>query len=207
MKEQPDPPGERERPEIGRAFVAVRPPEPVLDAVAAAIEAGRPPWDGLRWDGLRWEGPDHWHLTVQFLGPVARLAPVTDALAAAVAGRAAFPFRLGGAGAFPTVRRARVVWVGASEGEAAMVALAGAVNAALAEVGYEVERRAFRPHVTLARLKVPGDVGSVLAAIGAELVGPSFRVEEVLLYQSRLSGTGATYSVLGRFPLNSAGGA
>lgn len=188
-----------ERPEVGRAFVAVRPPEEVLEALAAAVEAGRP----VR-DGLRWEGPDHWHLTLQFLGPIARLAPVVDALKAATAGCRSFPFRLGGAGAFPTARRARVVWVGAAEGAGEMVGLAGRIASGLGPVGYETEGRPFRPHLTLARLRVPGDVGPVLAAVGPEAVGPTFTVGEAVLYESRLSSQGATYAVLERFPLRGA---
>lgn len=189
-----------DRPEIGRAFVAVRPPDTALQAVARAVEAGRPVREGLRWE----ERPDHWHLTLQFLGPLSRLAPVVDALAGAAAGCRPFRFRFGGAGAFPTAKRARVVWVGAAEGEADMVSLAGAVAAALVPVGHEAERRPFRPHLTLARLKAPGDVGAVLAAIGAGPVGPVFAVAEVVLYESRLSRQGSTYAVLERFPLQGA---
>ncbi|HEV7861798.1 MAG TPA: 2'-5' RNA ligase family protein, partial [Acidimicrobiia bacterium] len=73
--------------------MAVRPPDEVLAAVAVAVDAGR----GVAED-LRWEQRDRYHLTLQFLGPVARLAPVVDRLAAALRERAAFPYRLGGAG-------------------------------------------------------------------------------------------------------------
>jgi 2'-5' RNA ligase len=178
--------------------VAVRPPDEVLEAVAAAVAIGRPVVDGLRWAGR-----EQWHLTLQFLGPLARLAPVIDGLAAAVRERSAFPVRLGGAGAFPKPGRARVVWIGAADGGDDLVGLAGAVSAALGPLGYEPDR-ALRPHLTLARLKVPGDVGPVLAALGPGAVGEAFTVAEVVLYQSRLSGQGPAYSVLERFPLRGA---
>jgi 2'-5' RNA ligase len=178
--------------------VAVRPPDDVLDAVAAVVASGR-----AAGDGLRWEEGDRYHLTLQFLGPLTRLAPVVDGLAAAVRERAAFPFRLGGAGAFPTPGRARVVWVGAAAGGEELVGLAGAVSAALAPLGYETDRP-LHPHLTLARLKIPGDVGPVLVALGPEPVGEAFTVGEVLLYQSRLSAQGPAYSVLERFSLGGA---
>jgi len=184
---------------VGRAFVAVRPPEDVLDAVAAAVAAGR-----AAGGGLRWEERERYHLTLQFLGPLARLAPVVEELAAAVGERAAFPFRLGGAGAFPKPGRARVVWIGAAAGGEELVGVAGAVSAALGPLGYEAERGPYRPHLTVARLKVPGDAGPVLAALGSEAVGKPFTVAEVVLYESRLSSQGATYSVLGRFSLRNA---
>jgi 2'-5' RNA ligase len=179
--------------------VAVRPPDEVLAAVAAAVGAGR----AVAGD-LRWEQQDRYHLTLQFLGPLVRLAPVVDGLAAAVGERAAFPYRLGGAGAFPNARRARVVWIGAASGGDALVGLAGAVSAALKPLGYEAERGPLRPHLTVARRRVPGDVGPVLAALGPEPVGPVFTVGDVVLYESRPSSQGPTYSVLERFPLGNA---
>jgi 2'-5' RNA ligase len=56
----------------------------------------------------------------------------------------------------------------------------------------------------LARLKVPDDVGAVLAALGPAAVGEAFTVGEVVLYESRLQPLGSTYSVLERFPLRNA---
>lgn len=154
--------------------------------------------------GLRWVPEDQWHLTLQFLGPVARLAPVVEALRPAVGQREPFSVRLGGAGAFPTAGRARVVWVGAAEGDEAVAGLAGVVSAALGPLGHEVEARPFRGHLTLARLKVPAPVGPVLDALGPGPVGAAFTVDEVVLYESRLSPGGPRYSALERFSLRNA---
>jgi len=176
--------------------VALKPPEAVLDAVAASVAPARSVPVGLRW-----EERERYHVTVQFLGPVPRLAPVVEALAAAVAGREAFRFRLGGAGAFPKPGRARVVWIGAAVGGDGLVALAGAVAGALGPLGYEAEQRPFHPHLTVARLKVPDNVADVLAAIAPGPLGDAFTVAELVLYQSRLSPKGPTYTALGRFPL------
>jgi RNA 2',3'-cyclic 3'-phosphodiesterase len=177
--------------------VAVKPPEEVLDAVAASVEPAR----SVR-VGLRWEQRERYHLTLQFLGPVRELAPVVEGLAAAVEVRDAFPFRLGGAGAFPKPGRARIVWMGAAAGSSDLVALAGAVAGGLRPLGYEPDRKEFHPHLTLARLKVPDNVNDVLAAIGSEAVGDAFTVGEVVLYESRLSSKGPTYTALERFRLS-----
>jgi 2'-5' RNA ligase len=192
-------PDRGEPPEIGRAFVAVRPPDEVLDAVAAAVAPGR-----TVQVGPRWEQRERYHLTLQFLGPVRRLAPVVEGLAAATADRPAFSFRLGGAGAFPKPGRARVLWIGAAAGGGQLVGLAGALSGALGPLGYEPDRAEFHPHLTVARLKVPDNVADVLAAIGAGAVGEAFTVGEVVLYQSQLSPKGPTYTVLERFPLRNA---
>ncbi len=125
-------------------------------------------------------------------------------MAAAVEGRAAFPFQLGGAGAFPKPGRARVVWIGPAGGGDDLVGLAGAVSGALLPLGYEPDRQAFHPHLTVARLKVPGNVADVLAAIGPGAAGDAFTVGEVVLYRSELSSKGPTYTALERFPLRNA---
>jgi 2'-5' RNA ligase len=181
---------------VGRAFVAVRPPEDVLEAVEETLAPARKVMVGPRWAGR-----EQWHVTLQFLGAVAALAPVVDGLCAAVSGLAPFRFQLGGSGAFPNARRARVVWIGASEGAGPMAAVAGAVNGALAPLGYEAESRPFRSHLTVARLRNPGDVAPVVAALGDESVGEPWTVEEIVLYQSRLRPSGSEYSVLARLPL------
>ena len=184
---------------MGRAFVALKPPEDVLAAVAAAVEPAR----SVR-AGLRWEQRERYHLTVPFLGPVPALAPVVDGLARVLRDRPRFSFRLGGAGAFPKPGRARVVWIGAAAGGDELVGLATAVATGLRPVGHEPDRQAFHPHLTVARLKVPDNVADVLAAIGAEAVGEAFTVGEIVLYRSELSSKGPTYTVLERFPLANA---
>jgi 2'-5' RNA ligase len=179
--------------------VALTPPAAVVEAVAAAVAPAR----SVR-VGPRWEQAERYHLTLQFLGPVRRLAPVVEGLADAVAACEAFPLRLGGAGAFPKPGRARVVWIGAAVGGDDVVRLAGAVAGALRPLGYEPDRKEFHPHVTVARLKVPDNVADVLAAIGSGAVGEAFTVGELVLYQSRLSPNGPTYTALERFPLHGA---
>lgn len=175
--------------------MAVRPPEEVLAAVERAVAPAR-----RSMVGPRWASRDQWHLTLQFLGPVEALDPLVGALSV-LRGRGSFDFRLGGGGAFPTLRRARVIWIGATEGAEGMCELAAAVGVGLAPLGYEADRGRFRPHVTVARLRTPGDVHPAVEALGADPVGPGWTVGEVLLYESRLSPKGSTYRVLECIPL------
>ena len=136
-----------------------------------------------------------------FLGAVARLEPVQDAVREAAAAQAAFPLRVGGAGAFPNARRARVVWLGTQEGAAGLEALNAALAKAFEPLGYPREERPYHPHLTVARVKVPGPAGPLLEAIGPDAVGSAWTVDEVVLYESRTASSGATYIELGRFPL------
>ncbi|MGH9001355.1 MAG: RNA 2',3'-cyclic phosphodiesterase [Acidimicrobiia bacterium] len=178
--------------------MAVRPPGEVLDALEAALRPAR----AASATGVRWAGREQWHLTLAFLGAVADVGAVAAALKAAGAGRAPFRFRLGGGGAFPTPKKARVLWVGSSDGATDMAGLAGAVAAALVPLGYAGEERRFRGHVTVGRLRAPADVRPVVAALGEGRMGRAWTVEEVVLYESRLSPAGSTYTVLERVALS-----
>lgn len=173
-----------------RCFVAVRPPVNVLEAVEKSVAPAR-----RSMVGPRWTTPDQWHLTLRFLGTVDDVEPIRVALDS-VSTVQPFPVRLGGAGAFPRRRRGRVVWLGVAAGHELLSELAGAVNRALEPLGFEPEKRDFHAHLTVARLREPGDVSPAIEALGDEPVGPAFTVEEVTLYQSHLSPKGARYEPL-----------
>jgi len=179
---------------VGRAFVAVVPPAPVLDAIGEAVEAMR---DGS--PAGRWTTREQWHLTLQFLGNHADLDAVAAALrhVSASVGHA----QLGGGGAFPSDRRARVVWVGCTTGGAVLTQVASAVASAVAPLGYEPDAHAFHPHVTLARLKPPADARALVASLDASSFGPSWPVDEVVLLRSFTKPTGAEYVPCARVPL------
>jgi 2'-5' RNA ligase len=180
-------------PEVGRAFVAVVPPDDVLDAVDAAAASIEVPSTARR------TTRPQWHLTVQFLGNKVDFAAVAGALEP-LAIRGA-PVQLGAAGAFPTERRGRVLWLGMREGDALLAQLAAAVGALLAPVGYAPEARPFHAHLTLARLKAPADLRPVVAALGAGPVGRAWPAEEVVLFRSKPGRGGSEYTARARIPL------
>lgn len=163
-----------------RLFVAVAVPDEVRGAVDAAVAPLRD-----RWPDLRWTRPEGWHLTLAFLGSVEPddRAPLPDALAAAAADSGPFTVRL-----TPTAGRSRsgVLWIDADGGEA-LAALADAVRVAVADLGFEVDERPFRAHLTLAR---PRGRGRVPRAVADAYAGPAaeWTVSDVGLYRSHLGG-------------------
>ena len=179
---------------MARAFVAVVPPGEVLDAVDEALSRVR-----AKVPGARWSRREQWHLTLQFLGNKADLDPVAQGLAALAVGRG--EVRLGGGGAFPGERRARVLWLGLVEGAPLIAQVAAATGALLAPLGYDPEDRPFHPHLTLARLKVPGDLREAVDALGADPVGPSWTAGEVVLFESTQDRDGPRYRAYASFPL------
>jgi 2'-5' RNA ligase len=182
---------------VARAFVAVRPPDAALAAVADAVAPVRDGDPAVA--GARWTTPAQWHVTLQFLGNRVDLDGVATALAAldAAAGTA----RLGGGGAFPSPKRARVLWLGLLEGTELLASLATAVGTLLGPVGYPPEGRPFHAHLTLARLARAVDVRPAVDGLGTGPVGEAWRVGEVLLYESVTRRDGATYREHAAFPL------
>ena len=171
-----------------RAFVAVVPP-----AARARRDRGR---DGRHSNcpALRRTTRAQWHLTLQFLGDVVDLDAVADALAALSSPRA-WAARSSRSAAARSRRcgAAQVLWVGAAEGGEFLSTLAGAVAARLRAA--RVRSRGSpvppaphaRPHESCHRSAVNRG-----AARRGDF-GPSWTVEEVVFYESRLLRTGAEY--------------
>jgi len=181
-----------------RLFVAVDVPPAVQDGLAVAIASYRDRIPLARWTGL-----ENWHVTVKFLGTTwPRLVdPVRAAIGSAASAAAPFQTALTEVGVFPSARRARVVWAGLSDPDGGFARLADSLDGALGEF-VEPERRPFTPHLTLARLTPPRDIGEFTSdLVGRSVASEPFPVEHLVLYQSHLSPRGATYESLEVFAL------
>jgi RNA 2',3'-cyclic 3'-phosphodiesterase len=176
-----------------RAFVAVFPPPEVRETLARA--ARRLPVDGE----VRWVRPANVHLTLKFLGDVAEadLSRVAEVLEAIRERHEPFEVALCGFGAFPSGRRARILWASIGEGSEHLRALARDVELSLEPLGFERETRPYTPHLTLGRAR--GRPVSLDAA-GASEPGPHFWVRSMELMKSVLGGAGADYSTLAAYP-------
>jgi 2'-5' RNA ligase len=156
---------------------------------------------------LRWLAPATYHITLKYLGWARRevVPAVREAMLRAMAGIDPFRFRAARLGAFASQPRATVVWAGIEETgdparRGALGRLASALDRELAALGVPTERRAFHPHVTLARLKEPADVSSVLLPF-SEQVFSETHVDFVTLFESITKPTGSEYVAVLREPL------
>ena len=175
-----------------RLFVAIRPPEAVRERLLDLM-------GGV--SGARWVGEDQIHLTVRFIGEVDR--HLANDVHAALAGIRHPPFdiALSGLGAFERRGETKVLWAGVTPHDP-LKALHKKVDQALARAGIEPERRAFHPHITLARLaRGAGALGPLIESAGG-VTSPPFAVAEFRLYESRLTPDGAIHSVVERFALS-----
>jgi RNA 2',3'-cyclic 3'-phosphodiesterase len=184
-----------------RAFVA-------LDLDDASIRWLAALSSSLRADrlvkGARWSPSSKMHLTLQFLGDIdaAVVPPLVEALRSVVdaAGGRAARATFGRLSAFPDPRSARVLVIGMEEPSGDLTRLAQAVGAHASRLGVSTEDRAYRPHVTLARMRAPLDVSPWVNRASNAAPLPAF--PSLVLYKSDNAPTSAhAYGVLARFSL------
>ena len=174
-----------------RLFVAIRPPEAIIDLLVDAMDDS---------PELRWVGDEQLHLTLRFIGEVER--PVANDLAAALAAIRfeRFKLRISGVGRFDR-RNGGALWAGV-EPKAPVTALAAKVERVCQDVGLPPERRAFHPHITLARWKGrSARAADAFAERGSGLSSEPFAVDRFILSESHLSRHGPHYEAVRDYPL------
>ena len=148
-------------------------------ALAERLRASRPP--RLK---ASFVTPDRMHVTVKFLGPT-RLdlaAPLGEAVRACAA-RAPLVTRPRPIDAFGSPKRAHVIIVPLADPDGALADIAEAIEARAQPLGFARETRAYRPHVTLARLRETADVRDWLELAGA-VPDDDVRLTDLTLYRS-----------------------
>jgi 2'-5' RNA ligase len=174
-----------------RLFVGIRPPPQIRDLLIDAMDDS---------SDFRWQDEEQLHLTLRFVGEVDR--PTADDLAAALGAIRSAPFaiRVQGVGRFEQ-RNSGALWAGV-EPKAPLATLAAKIERACQTVGLDPERRAFHPHITLARWKGrrSHEVADFLERRG-DLGSEPFAVTEFILFESRLSRHGAHYEEAATYPL------
>ena len=174
-----------------RLFVAIRPPRAIRDILLGAM-------GGI--SGARWQDDDQIHVTLRFIGEIdRRQAEDADAALRSVR-HAPFEVRLSGVGSFEKRGQPSAVWAGVTPA-APLETLHKKIDQALVRARLAPERRAYLPHVTLARLgRSAGPIGGFLEQAG-DLASPPFRVDSFALYESDLTAEAAVYSIVERYSL------
>jgi 2'-5' RNA ligase len=148
---------------------------------------------------LRWVKPEHVHLTLKFLGDVLpeKIVHIRQAMDRAIIGQTAFTLLARGLGCFPNLSRPRVLWMGL-EPHPALTQLQQGLESELTPLSFAPENRAFRPHLTLARMhqgQGHTQLGPLLQTYHTHEFG-EIAVEQLYLLQSQLHWEGAVYSML-----------
>jgi len=156
---------------------------------------------------IHWSPPANLHVTTKFIGewPEERLGELLTALGG-IPRRAAIPVGIRRVGFYPNPHSPRIFWCGIEA--PGLEALAADTDDATAALGIGREKRAYSPHLTLARIKQQSEEQSglqplrkAIAALDSLEFG-SFEARSFFLYQSSLRPTGSVYTKLAEFPLS-----
>ncbi len=157
---------------------------------------------------LHWVNPGGIHLTLAFLGELddEQLAQAITATEVAASQAQPFSYRLTRPGFFGSLRSPRVIWMGIEEPTGKLNQLHRALNSNLEQRGFEIDKRPFSPHLTLARVKTPlvptgqQTLQRLLADPHLSKPSPPYTVSALAVMKSELSRSGAQYSALKEVP-------
>ncbi len=185
-----------------RLFVAINLPPDVREALWASAA----PLRDLDLP-VRWTKPEAIHLTLKFLGDVApdREREMADAVQSSVLDTSRFLLPINGFGAFPNAAKPRVVWVGC-DAVPPLELLQDVLERRFDTLGFPIDGRPFRPHLTLGRMRrdaKPTELRALAPALDELSYATQVEVQSVDLMESILARSGATYSTRHRATLAS----
>ena len=184
-----------------RVFCAVELPEAIRAAVAAHAARLRREFPEAR---ASWVRPEGLHITLKFIGEVeaARVEALTRAAGAAVEGCKPFSLSIEESETFPPRGAARVLWLGVKDESGQLAQLQQRLERECEAAGFPREPRAFKPHLTAARLRTPNMANALSEAHRQATFGPyHFQVSELLVIRSELGPGGSRYTPLSRHTL------
>ena len=142
--------------------------------------------------------PENIHITLKFLGNIkeADTKKVDKTIFESVKGYKPISLKAKGIGVFPSIKKPRVIWTGISDQLNLMTELQKRLDEKLEEIGFPKEKRPFRGHLTLGRVKAKIDPIRLSDALKefATFESESFSVDRVILYKSELEPKGAVYT-------------
>jgi 2'-5' RNA ligase len=181
-----------------RVFCGVELPGEIRAAVAAHAARLRRDFPGAR---ASWARPEGLHITLKFIGEVevTRVEALSRAAGAAVEGFKPFRLSIEEPGTFPPRGAARVLWLGVKDPGAQLAQLQRRLEQGCEAAGFAPEPRAFKPHLTVARLRTPKDAHALSEAHRHAPFGPfHLDVTELLVIRSQLGPGGSRYTPLSR---------
>ena len=178
-----------------RTFIAIKLPKNIISSIDKIQE-------GLITYGfkVRWVRPQNIHLTLKFLGNISKadIDKIGDTMTESVGEYGPISLNVKGIGAFPGIKRPRVVWVGITGRIDRLAGLQGKLEKKLAEIGFPEENRPFKGHLTIGRVKGKIDPKRFLDAMHefAESGSTTFIADKIILFRSELKPSGAVYTEL-----------
>ena len=188
--------------ESWRLFIALATPASVRAKLTAHIDRLRKSCPEV---SASWSREENLHLTLKFLGetPVAKVESLSQAAARAAGALERFELVVKGCGSFPPRGQPRVLWLGIEDPSGGLSKLHQRLEDECFQAGFARERRAFHPHLTIARLRKPQgsrQLAELHKEIGfeTETVG----VSALMLVRSELRPEGSRHSTIAQHDLS-----
>jgi 2'-5' RNA ligase len=138
----------------------------------------------------RWVRPENIHLTLKFIGDVSpdHIDAISATMTGVAKGFSPVYLVVRGIGVFPTIKRPRVIWIGLGGDIRSLLALQGRLVEELAGLGIARDKRSFKAHLTLGRIKQPPgcDLIRQMMTEYATLSSDEFTCDQVILFKSDL---------------------
>jgi len=159
-------------------------------------------------ESLKWVSTDNLHLTIKFIGdlPDEKLDPLKNLLTETLIDQGGFSIDIQGLRMYPNPKKPRVIWLGIVGGEP-LTEIHNALESTLKPLGIPPEKRAYTPHLTIARVKRQTDpetaklIGAVFSQFRVDSLGIT-TIDKVCLYKSILTPKGPVYTPLHMVSLN-----
>jgi 2'-5' RNA ligase len=181
--------------EVIRTFIAVELPKEINEGIKRVQDELK---DSMR--DVRWTKYGNVHLTVKFLGDtkVAKIDAIGKAIQGIADGFSPFVISLAGIGAFPNSRKPSVVWTGIQKGADEITKIADQIETSMAKFGFPREKRSFKPHLTIGRVREINNPSALQDALENSNVGEigEFTVDKINLIKSQLDPAGSIYTTL-----------
>lgn len=177
-----------------RTFIAVDIPQEIKMKLDKLISTLRPFGPDIKWVKAA-----NLHITLRFLGDISKdsIAGLAQEIDANVKSFGKFQLALSGLGAFPNLRRPKVIWVGSGAGADRLMALALLVEKSCIDGGFGEGDKPFSSHLTIGRVKFPKALNQLIAKIeSTKFELAPFDVDEVIVFRSDLSPAGPKYTRL-----------
>jgi 2'-5' RNA ligase len=149
-----------------------------------------------------WTRAENVHLTLKFFGDVAKknLPLISEAASRAAKDYPRFQIRIGGTGVFPKPSRAQVLWIGVDDPSGRLSTLQQRLED---EFAFNKEDRAYRPHLTIARIRRPEGARRLAEThLQMSFKQTPITVNEIVLFRSELSSKGSRYTAISRHELS-----
>jgi len=183
-----------------RSFIALEIPKNIISQIRQ-VQNDIKAYDFKAHDiKIRWSRPENIHLTLSFLGDIDESQILMAKNAIKVSSTQYTPLNLSAkrVGVFPNMKRPKVLWIGLGGQIDILSAIQKKLNQNLERSGFNIEKRPFKGHLTIGRIKggkLPGLFGDVINQYN-DFKTENFICREVVLFNSDLKPTGPVYNRL-----------